>query len=167
MKASPRACITPGRRTSWRLANVALRAAADEFQDKTTASNQLWQTDFTYPKVIGWGWFIAAPIWDAFSRYIIAWKLGTTMKVGDLTETLDLALQASGLDKVHVVYCPRSLSDNALPTSRPISPNGWTIATWVTRAARPDTRKRRARSSAGIRCSKTASCLRTIICLAT
>jgi putative transposase len=34
------------------------------------------------------------------------------MKVGDVTETLDLALQASGLDQVHVVHRPRLLSDN-------------------------------------------------------
>ena len=49
--------------------------AADEFKDKTTAPNQLWQTDFTYLKVIGWGWFYLSTILDDFSRYIIAWKL--------------------------------------------------------------------------------------------
>jgi transposase InsO family protein len=54
--------------------------AADEFKDKTTAPNQLWQTDFTYLKVIGWDWFYLSTVLDDFSRYIIAWKLCTTMK---------------------------------------------------------------------------------------
>ena len=86
--------------------------AADEFKDKTTAPNQLWQTDFTYLKVIGWGWFYLSTVLDDFSRYIIAWKLCTTMKAGDVTETLEEALRASGCDHARVVHNPRLLSDN-------------------------------------------------------
>jgi putative transposase len=86
--------------------------AADEFSDKTTAPNQLWQTDFTYLKVIGWGWFYLSSVLDDFSRYIIAWKLCTTMTAQDVTATLDLALKASGLDRANVVHRPRLLSDN-------------------------------------------------------
>ncbi|MGQ3279307.1 MAG: transposase, partial [Shinella sp.] len=44
--------------------------------------------------------------------YIIAWKLCTTMKVEDVTDTLDLALAASGCDRVRVEHRPRLLSDN-------------------------------------------------------
>ena len=86
--------------------------AASEFKDKTTAINQLWQTDFTYLKVIGWGWFYLSTILDDYSRYIVSWKLCTNMRVEDVTDTLELALQASGCDQVHVVHKPRLLSDN-------------------------------------------------------
>ncbi len=86
--------------------------AADEFKDKTTAPNQLWQTDFTYLKVIGWGWFYLSTILDDFSRSIIAWKLCTTMKADDVTDTLQLALAASGCGGARVVHKPRLLSDN-------------------------------------------------------
>ena len=86
--------------------------AANEFKDKTTAPNQLWQTDFTYLKVTGWGWFYLTTVLDDFSRYIIAWKLCTTMKAQDVTDTLDLALAASGFDRARVVHKPRLLSDN-------------------------------------------------------
>lgn len=87
-------------------------SAADEFHDKTTRPNQLWQTDFTYLKVIGWGWFYLSTILDDYSRYIIAWKLCTTMRAGDVTDTLDLALQSSGCDQATVLHKPRLLSDN-------------------------------------------------------
>jgi putative transposase len=92
-------------------AHVVIRAA-DEFKDKTTRPNELWQTDFTYLKVIGWGWFYLSTILDDYSRYIITWKLCTTMKAEDVTATLEQALQASGCDQATLIQRPRLLSDN-------------------------------------------------------
>jgi putative transposase len=86
--------------------------AADEFHTKTTAPNQLWQTDFTYLKVTGWGWFYLSTVLDDFSRYVIAWKLCTSMAATDITETLELALEASGCNTAQVRHRPRLLSDN-------------------------------------------------------
>ncbi|WP_093734049.1 IS3 family transposase [Sulfitobacter litoralis] len=86
--------------------------AADEFSDKTTAINQMWQTDFTYFKIIGWGWYYLSTILDDYSRYIIAWKLCTTMRAEDVTDTIELALTASGCDQAVVRHKPRLLSDN-------------------------------------------------------
>jgi len=86
--------------------------AAEAFKDKTTAPNQLWQTDFTYLKIMGWGWYYLSTVLDDFSRFIVAWKLCATMKAQDVTATLDLALAASGLDQITVVHRPRLLSDN-------------------------------------------------------
>ena len=86
--------------------------AADEFTDKTTAPNQLWQTDFTYLKVIGWGWFYLSTILDDYSRYIVAWKLCTNMRANDVTDTLELALAASGCSTARIRHKPRLLSDN-------------------------------------------------------
>jgi transposase InsO family protein len=47
-----------------------------------------------------------------YSRYIIAWKLCSTMWAEDVTDTLDMALAVSGCDRVHVRHKPRLLSDN-------------------------------------------------------
>jgi transposase InsO family protein len=86
--------------------------AADEFRDKTTRPNEMWQTDFTYFKIIGWGWVYLSTVLDDFSRYIIAWKLCTTMRAQDVTDTLELALAASGCGSARVLHKPRLLSDN-------------------------------------------------------
>ena len=89
-----------------------LMKAADKFQHPTTAPNQLWQTDFTYLKVIGWGWFYLSTVLDDYSRYILAWKLCDGMRAKDVSDTLDLALRASGLETVNIKHRPRLLSDN-------------------------------------------------------
>jgi transposase InsO family protein len=86
--------------------------AADEFKDKTAAPNQMWQTDFTYLKVVGWGWFYLSTILDDYSRYVIGWKLCGNMRAEDVTDTLDIALAASGCDSARVLHKPRLLSDN-------------------------------------------------------
>jgi RNA-directed DNA polymerase len=125
--------------------------AANEFKDKTTAINQLWQTDFTYLKITGWGWYYLSTVLDDFSRYIVAWRLGPTMCASDVTATLDQALAASGLDSATVVHRPRLLSDNGA------SYVAGDLADWLegkgcsTCGAHRITRKLRARSSAGTR----------------
>jgi putative transposase len=89
-----------------------LMKAADTFAHPTTAPNQLWQTDFTYLRVIGWGWFYLSTVLDDFSRYILAWKLCTTMTATDVSDTLAMALRSSGLQHARVRHRPRLLSDN-------------------------------------------------------
>jgi putative transposase len=79
---------------------------------ETTAINQLWQTDFTYLKITGWGWYYLSTVLDDFSRYIVAWRLGPTMCASDVTATLDQALAASGFNHITVAHRPRLLSDN-------------------------------------------------------
>ena len=125
--------------------------AADEFKDKTTAPNQLWQTDFTYLKVTGWGWFYLSTILDDFSRFIVAWKLCATMKAEDVTDTLGLALAASGLRQAKVVHRPRLLSDNGsqlhLGRSRQMARRHKTWSMSAARLTTPDARQDRALAS--------------------
>lgn len=86
-----------------------LMRASDEFKDKTTRVNQMWQTDFTYFKIIGWGWYYLSTILDDYSRYIVAWELCSGMTSQDAERTIEMALQASDLKNNNP---PRLLSDN-------------------------------------------------------
>ena len=86
--------------------------AADKFANPTTAVNQLWQTDFTYLKITGWGWYYLSTVIDDFSRFIISWRLCKTMSARDVSATLQDALEATGLTSVKLKQRPRLLSDN-------------------------------------------------------
>ena len=89
-----------------------LLSASDAFKNPTRQINELRQTDFTYLRFTGWGWYYLSTVMDDFSRYIIAWKLSKTMAASDVVETLDAALSRSGVEKVSVYHRPRLLSDN-------------------------------------------------------
>ena len=87
-------------------------AASDEFRQKTKRVHELWQTDFTYMKVVGWGWYYLGSVLDDYSRYIVAWKLFTSMEASDVTDLLDTAIGLTGVEHVAVRHRPRLLSDN-------------------------------------------------------
>jgi len=87
-------------------------SAKDKFDQPTTRINQLWQTDFTYLKVIHWGWYYLSTVLDDYSQYILSWRLCSGMSASDVKDTLDDAIAASGVDHVYVRHRPRLLSDN-------------------------------------------------------
>jgi hypothetical protein len=74
------------------------------------APNQLWRLHLSQDQ--GLGLVLSLDRARRLSRFIVAWKLCVTMKAKDVTATLDLALFASGLDKMTLVHRPRLLSDN-------------------------------------------------------
>ena len=84
-------------------------SASDEFRDKTRRVNEMWQTDFTYFKIIGWGWYYLSTVLDDYSRYIISWDLCANMTSDDVKPSILKALQVAGLTKN---TAPRLLSDN-------------------------------------------------------
>lgn len=84
-------------------------SAANEFKKKTTYVNEMWQTDFTYFKIIGWGNYYLCTVLDDYSRFIIAWDLCVNMKAEDARKTVDKAIISAGLTKNQM---PILLSDN-------------------------------------------------------
>jgi transposase InsO family protein len=49
-----------------------LMAASDRFEHPTRRPNELWQTDFTYLRVVGWGWYDPSTVLDDYSLKILA-----------------------------------------------------------------------------------------------
>jgi len=84
-------------------------AAADEFTNKTTCVNEMWQTDFTYFKIIAWGWYFLSTVLDDYSRYIISWDLRANMRSEDVKPSINQAMENAGLTKN---TAPKLLSDN-------------------------------------------------------
>ena len=84
-------------------------SAGDEFTTKTAFVHQMWQTDFTYFKIIGWGWYYLSTVLDDYSRYIVQWELCEGMKVEDVKRTVDRAIVKA---KIITKQKPKLLSDN-------------------------------------------------------
>jgi len=87
-------------------------SAHDKFPQPTKAVNELWQTDFTFFKVMHWGWYYLSTILDDFSRFILAWRLCQGMSTDDVKLTIDDAILFTGIRNIKIISRPRLLSDN-------------------------------------------------------
>ena len=86
--------------------------AGKEYHQKTTGPHQLWATDASYFRVVGWGYYYLVTVMDDYSRFILAWKLQTNMTADSLIEVIQLAVDATGMTEVPVEDRTSLLSDN-------------------------------------------------------
>ena len=87
-------------------------SAANEYHTKTTRSHQMWATDASYFRVVGWGYYYLVTVMDDYSRFILSWKLQKDMSANSLIEVIQEAVDATGMTEVPVDDRTRLLSDN-------------------------------------------------------
>ncbi len=83
-----------------------------EYRHKTTGPHQLWATDASYFRVVGWGYYYLVTVMDHYSRSILAWKVQRDMTSDSLIEVVQDAVDTTGMDQVPVRDRTRLLSDN-------------------------------------------------------
>ena len=86
--------------------------AGKEYHRKTTGPHQLWATDASYFRVVGWGYYYLVTVMDDYSRFILSWKLQTDMTADSLIEVVQLAVDTTRMTEVPVEDRTNLLSDN-------------------------------------------------------
>ena len=87
-------------------------AAGKEYQHKTTEPHQLWATDASYFRVVGWGYYYLVTVMDDYSRFILAHKVQLDMTANSFIEVVQDAVDTTDMDTVPVHDRTRLLSDN-------------------------------------------------------
>jgi putative transposase len=88
--------------------------AGKEFRVKTTAPNQLWQSDASYFFVVGWGWYYSILVLDDFSRFVLASDLKPDMTAHSISDVVEQAVTFTGMRQVPVEDRTKFLSDHGL-----------------------------------------------------
>ncbi|MFC1919695.1 IS3 family transposase, partial [Chloroflexota bacterium] len=86
--------------------------AAKEYHTKTTRPHQMWATDASYFRVVGWGYYYLVTVMDDYSRFILAWKLQKDMSANSLIEVVQEAVDSTGMTDIPVEDRTKLLSDN-------------------------------------------------------
>ena len=87
-------------------------SAGKEYHRKTSGPHQMWATDASYFKVIGWGYYYLVTVMDDYSRFILAHKLQRDMTTDSLIEVVQEAVDKTGMTEVPVADRTSLLSDN-------------------------------------------------------
>ena len=87
-------------------------AAGKEYRRKTRRPNEMWATDCSYLRVVGWGYYYLVTVMDDFSRYILGWELKRDMTADSLIDVVQQAVDSTGMDKVPIKDRTLLLSDN-------------------------------------------------------
>jgi transposase InsO family protein len=86
--------------------------AGKEFRVKTTAPNQLWQSDASYYFVVGWGWYYSIEVLDDFSRFVLASDLKPDMTADSISDVVEQAIAFTGMRQVPIEDRTKFLSDH-------------------------------------------------------
>ena len=86
--------------------------AGKEYHTKTTRPHQMWATDASYFRVVGWGYYYLVTVMDDYSRFILAWKLQRDMTANSLIEVVQEAVDSTGMTDVPLEDRTKLLSDN-------------------------------------------------------
>ena len=87
-------------------------AAGKEYHRKTTGPHQMWATDASYFRVVGWGYYYLVTVMDDYSRFILAHRLQQDMTADSFIEVVQDAVDTTSMDQVPVTDRTRLLSDN-------------------------------------------------------
>ena len=87
-------------------------AAGKEYHRKTTGPHQMWATDASYFRVVGWGYYYMVTVMDDYSRFILAHRLQRDMTSDSFIEVVQEAVDRTGMDQIPITDRTRLLSDN-------------------------------------------------------
>ena len=83
-----------------------------EYERKTSRPHQMWATDASYFRVVGWGFYYLVTVMDDYSRFILAHKLQQDMTSDSFIEVVQQGVDSTSMTEVPVEDRTRLLSDN-------------------------------------------------------
>ena len=77
-------------------------AAGKEYHRKTTGPHQMWATDASYFRVVGWGCYYLVTVMVYYSRFILAHRLQRDMTSDSFIEVVQEAVGRTGMDQIPI-----------------------------------------------------------------